>query len=92
MATLLGPESPWRGGKKRSRNRNIVTRIRHSQIAGRGFSRGTQVNERVCAADTEKPQVRDPRLWSEPSIKTCFKLRNKINQTGVKLNFDLEVV
>ncbi|KTF82152.1 hypothetical protein cypCar_00013549 [Cyprinus carpio] len=45
MAMLLGPESPWRGGKKRSRNRNIVTRIRHSQIAGRGFSRGTQLPE-----------------------------------------------
>ncbi|XP_016420136.1 short transient receptor potential channel 4-associated protein-like [Sinocyclocheilus rhinocerous] len=45
MATLLGPESPWMGGKKRSRNRNIVTRIRQNQIAGRGFSRGTQLPE-----------------------------------------------
>jgi len=55
MATLLGPESPWMGGKKRTRNRNILTRIRQSQITGRGVSRGTQVNGRICAADTEKP-------------------------------------
>lgn len=53
MATLMGPESPWMGGKKRTRNRNIITRIRQSQIAGRGFSRGTQVNGRICAADRE---------------------------------------
>ncbi|XP_076850420.1 transient receptor potential cation channel, subfamily C, member 4 associated protein a [Brachyhypopomus gauderio] len=43
MATLLGPESPWKGGNKITRNRNILTRIRQSQIAGRGFSRGTQL-------------------------------------------------
>ncbi|KAI2659183.1 Short transient receptor potential channel 4-associated protein [Labeo rohita] len=45
MATLLGPESPWMGGKKRTRNRNILTRIRQSQVVGRGFSRGTQLYE-----------------------------------------------
>uniref|UniRef100_A0A671R5N7 Short transient receptor potential channel 4-associated protein-like n=1 Tax=Sinocyclocheilus anshuiensis TaxID=1608454 RepID=A0A671R5N7_9TELE len=45
MATLLGPESLWMGGKKRTRNRNILSRIRQSQIAGRGFSRGTQLPE-----------------------------------------------
>lgn len=64
MATVLGPESPWMGGKKRTRNRNIISKLRQSQIAGRGFSRGTQVNGRV----REKAPVRDPRLWSEPSI------------------------
>ncbi|XP_051529100.1 short transient receptor potential channel 4-associated protein-like [Myxocyprinus asiaticus] len=45
MATILGPESPWTGGKKSTRNRNILTRIQHSQIAGQGFSRGTQLSE-----------------------------------------------
>ncbi|KAK1799682.1 hypothetical protein P4O66_006220, partial [Electrophorus voltai] len=42
MATLLGPESPWTERNKIYRSRNILTRIRQSQIAGRGFSRGTQ--------------------------------------------------
>ncbi|KTF81208.1 hypothetical protein cypCar_00003034 [Cyprinus carpio] len=45
MATVLGPESPWMGGKKRTRNRNIISKLRQSQIAGRGFSRGTQLPE-----------------------------------------------
>uniref|UniRef100_A0A673HTX0 Short transient receptor potential channel 4-associated protein-like n=1 Tax=Sinocyclocheilus rhinocerous TaxID=307959 RepID=A0A673HTX0_9TELE len=72
MATLLGPESPWIGGKKRIRNRNILSRIRQSQIAGRGFSRGTQVNGRVCAA--EKAAVRDL-----PFI-LCFQLPEALLQ------------
>ncbi|XP_077059588.1 transient receptor potential cation channel, subfamily C, member 4 associated protein a [Siphateles boraxobius] len=45
MATLLGPESPWMGGKKRTRNRNILTRIRQGQVTGRGVNRGTQLPE-----------------------------------------------
>ncbi|TRY66521.1 hypothetical protein DNTS_015900, partial [Danionella cerebrum] len=45
MATLLGPESPSKGGKKRTRNRNIVTKLRQSQVVGRGFSKGTQLCE-----------------------------------------------
>ncbi|XP_065097343.1 transient receptor potential cation channel, subfamily C, member 4 associated protein a [Paramisgurnus dabryanus] len=53
MATLLGPESPRTGGKKRTRNRNVLTRIRQSQIAGRGFSRGTQLPE-VLLQDRDK--------------------------------------
>uniref|UniRef100_A0A8C8H458 Transient receptor potential cation channel, subfamily C, member 4 associated protein a n=2 Tax=Oncorhynchus TaxID=8016 RepID=A0A8C8H458_ONCTS len=43
MATLLGSESPWTGGKRSSRN--IIAKITHSQIAGQGFSRGTQLPE-----------------------------------------------
>uniref|UniRef100_A0A4W5NCN5 Transient receptor potential cation channel, subfamily C, member 4 associated protein a n=1 Tax=Hucho hucho TaxID=62062 RepID=A0A4W5NCN5_9TELE len=43
MATLLGSESPWTGGKRSVRNGNIIAKIRHSQIVGRGFSRGTQL-------------------------------------------------
>nr|XP_055039684.1 transient receptor potential cation channel, subfamily C, member 4 associated protein a [Misgurnus anguillicaudatus] len=53
MATLLGPESPRTGGKKRTRNRNVLTRIRQGQIAGRGFSRGTQLPE-VLLQDRDK--------------------------------------
>uniref|UniRef100_A0A8C8J880 Short transient receptor potential channel 4-associated protein n=1 Tax=Oncorhynchus tshawytscha TaxID=74940 RepID=A0A8C8J880_ONCTS len=45
MATLLGLESPWTGGKRSVRNGNIIAKIRHSQIVGRGFSRGTQLPE-----------------------------------------------
>uniref|UniRef100_A0A673ZCZ7 Transient receptor potential cation channel, subfamily C, member 4 associated protein a n=1 Tax=Salmo trutta TaxID=8032 RepID=A0A673ZCZ7_SALTR len=45
MATLLGSESPWTGGKRSVRNGNIIAKIRHSQIVGRGFSRGTQLPE-----------------------------------------------
>jgi hypothetical protein len=43
MATLLGLESPWTGGKRSVRNGNIIAKIRHCQIVDRGFSRGTQV-------------------------------------------------
>ncbi len=91
MATLLGPESPWMGGKKRTRNRNILSRIRQSQITGGGFSRGTQVNGRVCAADTEKP-LSGICGYGLNRRTTCFKLRNNIHRTGVALNLNLEVV
>ncbi|KAL0978601.1 hypothetical protein UPYG_G00172770 [Umbra pygmaea] len=45
MATLLGSEAPWVRGKRNRRNGNIIAKIRQSQIAGRGFSRGTQLPE-----------------------------------------------
>lgn len=87
MATLLGPESPWMGGKKRTRNRNILTRIRQSQVVGRGFSRGTQVNGKVCAADTQKP-LSGIRVYVWNRRSTRFKLTNTINRTGVTLKFE----
>lgn len=45
MATSAGAESPRTGLTRRSRNRNILPRIRHSQITGVGLSRGTQIPE-----------------------------------------------
>lgn len=47
------PDSSWTGGKRRTRNRNVLIRIRHSQIGGRGFSRGTQLPE-VLLQDRDK--------------------------------------
>ncbi|KAJ8257843.1 hypothetical protein GJAV_G00190330 [Gymnothorax javanicus] len=45
MATSAVAESPRTGLTRRSRNRNILPRIRHSQITGVGLSRGTQIPE-----------------------------------------------
>ncbi|KAL2091324.1 hypothetical protein ACEWY4_013587 [Coilia grayii] len=45
MATQLGSESPCKGARRKSRNGNIITNVRQSQITGRGFSRGTQLPE-----------------------------------------------
>ncbi|KAG9332587.1 hypothetical protein JZ751_014685 [Albula glossodonta] len=45
MATSVGTESPRTGLTRRSRNRNILFRIRQGQITGLGLSRGTQVPE-----------------------------------------------
>ncbi|KAI1892783.1 hypothetical protein AGOR_G00137080 [Albula goreensis] len=45
MATSVGTESPRTGLTRRSRNRNILFRIRQGQITGLGLSRGTQIPE-----------------------------------------------
>ncbi|XP_061113788.1 short transient receptor potential channel 4-associated protein-like [Conger conger] len=45
MATSVGAESPRTGLTRKSRSRNILSRIRHGQITGRGLSRGTQIPE-----------------------------------------------
>ncbi|XP_056129039.1 transient receptor potential cation channel, subfamily C, member 4 associated protein a isoform X1 [Lampris incognitus] len=43
MATHLGSEFPWTGGKRRNCNGNIVTKINAGRITGHGLSRGTQL-------------------------------------------------
>uniref|UniRef100_A0A674BZH0 Transient receptor potential cation channel, subfamily C, member 4 associated protein a n=1 Tax=Salmo trutta TaxID=8032 RepID=A0A674BZH0_SALTR len=66
MATLLGSESPWTGGKRSSRN--IIAKITHSQIAGQGFSRGTQLPEALL-------QERDKRAKWHGIPELLQKLR-----------------
>ncbi|XP_006639582.1 short transient receptor potential channel 4-associated protein [Lepisosteus oculatus] len=54
MATSLGSESPRTWGTRKSRNGNILTRIRQAQITGRGMSRGTQLPEALLQERDKK--------------------------------------
>lgn len=75
MATLLGSESPCTGGKRRHCNSNIVTKFSASKVTGQGFSRGTQVREKVQAlsvnhTESWSTETRDLRLESCLKMKT----------------------
>lgn len=75
MATLLGSESPYTGGKRRNCNNNIVTKFTASKITGQGFSRGTQVRKTmhiltVKMSECWSTETRDLRLQSSPKMKT----------------------
>lgn len=54
MATLLGTESHYTGGKRRNGNSNIVTKFAATKITGKGFSRGTQVRETVLISSVKR--------------------------------------
>lgn len=53
MATLLGTESHYTGGKRRNGKSNIVIKFTATKITGKGFSRGTQVRETVLISNVK---------------------------------------
>lgn len=78
MATLLGTESHYTGGKRRNGNSNIVTKFAATKITGKGFSRGTQVRETVLISNVKRVGMLVDRgqglaLLARPNMKTLAR-------------------
>lgn len=78
MATLLGTESHYTGGKRRNGNSSIVTKFTATKITGKGFSRGTQVRETVLISNVKRLGMLVDRgqglaLLARPNVKTLAR-------------------